>query len=151
MFDHFYSDPHYGHVNIIRLAKRPFDNVEEHDQELARRYNETVGPDDTTLWLGDCFWYSGRDPERASRLLDSLNGRKALVIGNHDGPAFNMADLGFEFVVPRLHMKIADREVVVCHYPDEGGLIRPWDDKYKHLAPRLAPGRLVMHGHTHVS
>lgn len=151
MFDAFYSDPHFGHTNILKHANRPFTSIEEHDYELVERYNRVITRSSTlVLWLGDCFWHAGKDPDRTRELLSSMRGRKALLLGNHDGPMFKMAGLGFEFVAERLHMVIAGREVVACHYPDAGGLIRPWDSKFEHLAPRLAPGRFVMHGHTHV-
>ena len=38
----FTADPHFGHTNIIRYENRPFDSAEEMDQELIRRWNETV-------------------------------------------------------------------------------------------------------------
>ena len=43
----FTADPHFGHTNIIRYENRPFASAEEMDQELIRRWNETVSPEDT--------------------------------------------------------------------------------------------------------
>jgi calcineurin-like phosphoesterase family protein len=43
---HFYSDPHFGHTNIIKYCDRPFASVDEMNEELVARYNASVGPDD---------------------------------------------------------------------------------------------------------
>lgn len=47
------SDLHLGHVNIIRYCDRPFADVREMNDELIRRWNETVSSDDEVWVLGD--------------------------------------------------------------------------------------------------
>ncbi len=145
MFTHFYSDPHFGHKSIIDLAKRPFRDTGEMERELVARYNAVVDHHDTVLWLGDCFW----DLDDAPRIMKLLNGRKALVKGNHDKGHARMVPVGFDFVTDRLHLQLGGRDVIACHFPPSGGLVRPWDSKYEHLAPKPGPGQFVMHGHTH--
>lgn len=75
------SDTHFGHKRIIEFEKenRPFDSVEEHDKELVKRWNETVGPKDTVYHLGDVLF--GAD---SFETLAQLNGIKKLIMGNHD-------------------------------------------------------------------
>lgn len=75
------SDTHFGHKNIIGFegALRPFKTIEEHDEELVRRWNETVNKRDTVLHLGDVLF--GRE---SFSILKRLNGVKKLVMGNHD-------------------------------------------------------------------
>ncbi len=49
------SDQHFGHARISELAERPFATVEEMNAELARRWNDVVGPDGfvNVLWPRD--------------------------------------------------------------------------------------------------
>ena len=49
----FIADTHFGHANIIKFAKRPFDDVYEMDEALVANWNETVRPADTVFVLGD--------------------------------------------------------------------------------------------------
>lgn len=79
------SDTHFGHVNICKFTNydgspvRPWDSVEEMDEEMVKRWNETVGPKDKVYHLGDVVIN-----RRALATLDRLNGDKVLIKGNHD-------------------------------------------------------------------
>lgn len=141
MITHFYSDPHFGHDNIIKFCDRPFSDVFHMDAELAARYNAAVGPEDVVCWVGDCFFASR---SRARYIMDQLNGRKWLVRGNHDSSARRMIELGFDMVTDCLWLDISGVPCRVIHYPPatfEG-------DKY---ASRRPPndGAITIHGHTH--
>ncbi len=80
----FTSDYHLGHRNIIRLCNRPFANVEEMDQAIIERHNACVGQADTVYDLGDFAFRCSA--EYAVACLHRLNGRRHLVLGNHDKP-----------------------------------------------------------------
>ena len=75
------ADTHFGHKKIIDFesASRSFATIEEHDDELVRRWNNTVGKKDTVWHLGDVLFGEG-----AFATLGRLNGVKKLVMGNHD-------------------------------------------------------------------
>lgn len=75
------ADTHFGHSKIIdfEATARPFASVEEHDEELVRRWNATVNPKDTVWHLGDVLFGA-----EAFDMLARLNGVKRLVMGNHD-------------------------------------------------------------------
>lgn len=77
----FTSDTHFGHARIIELCARPFSDVDEMNEEMIRRWNETVGPDDLVFHLGDVAL--GKIAESLP-LVGRLNGKKVLVPGNHD-------------------------------------------------------------------
>lgn len=75
------SDTHFSHENIIKYCNRPFSTVEEMNEEMIRRWNETVRKDDIVWHLGDfCF---GKK-ENIAKILPRLNGRINLILGNHD-------------------------------------------------------------------
>lgn len=81
----FYSaDLHLGHHNILRhcAATRPFNTVEDMDAAIVRRINERVGTSDILYIVGD-FALSG-DVEYVRHLFHAMNGRKVLILGNHD-------------------------------------------------------------------
>ena len=75
------GDTHFGHSNVIRFqsAHRPFQTIEEHDEALVERWNATVKPKDTVWHLGDVLF-----GQEAFKTLARLNGRKKLIMGNHD-------------------------------------------------------------------
>ena len=49
----FTADFHLGHKNIIRYCNRPFQTVEEMNQEILERLNSRVKPTDILYFLGD--------------------------------------------------------------------------------------------------
>ena len=79
------SDTHFGHVNICKFTNydgsktRPWDSVEEMDEDMVQRWNETVGPNDKVYHLGDVVIN-----RKSLQILDRLNGDKVLIKGNHD-------------------------------------------------------------------
>lgn len=75
MNKYFISDPHFGHTNILKLERSRFSTIEEHDAYIIERINKTVSLTDTLYILGDI---GSLDKARL------LNGRKILIMGNHD-------------------------------------------------------------------
>jgi calcineurin-like phosphoesterase family protein len=75
------SDTHFGHKKILEFEAetRPFKTIEEHDDELVRRWNDAVSKKDTVWHLGDVLFGEG-----SFATLARLNGIKNLVMGNHD-------------------------------------------------------------------
>lgn len=147
MITHFYSDPHFGHANIIKHANRPFAEIEEMNAELIARYQSEVGDNDFVMWLGDCAWSMPllRD------VLNALPGRKGLIRGNHDKPAAVMAHAGFDFVAEQMWIRLANTNVLLCHYPPIKAVYsgREFDDRFADKRPRLTKGQVCIHGHTH--
>jgi len=80
------SDTHFGHAGVCRFMRndgvtklRPWDNPEEMDEEMIKRWNETVRPNDKVYHLGDVVIN-----RKALKTLHRLNGDKVLIRGNHD-------------------------------------------------------------------
>lgn len=75
------SDTHFGHANMIKFepeARGHYKDIQEHDLDLLARWNSVVRPEDTVWHLGDVYF------QRGWEVLPHLNGRKKLVLGNHD-------------------------------------------------------------------
>lgn len=80
---YFTSDTHFNHINIIRLANRPFGSLEEMNEAIIDKWNKTVSPGDEVYHLGDfCMGHRKLLPS----FLERLNGTITLVKGNHDYP-----------------------------------------------------------------
>jgi len=80
------SDTHFGHLGVCRFLGpdgvtklRPWDTPEEMDDEMVRRWNDRVRPNDKVYHLGDVVIN-----RRALPTLARLNGDKVLIKGNHD-------------------------------------------------------------------
>jgi calcineurin-like phosphoesterase family protein len=80
------SDTHFGHAGVCSFMQtdgvtklRPWDNPEEMDEEMIKRWNETVKPTDKVYHLGDVVIN-----RKSLKTLSRLNGDKVLIRGNHD-------------------------------------------------------------------
>ena len=80
------SDTHFGHAGVCRFTCddgvtkiRPWTDPDEMDEEMVKRWNETVKPNDKVYHLGDVVIN-----RRCLRILNRLNGDKVLIKGNHD-------------------------------------------------------------------
>lgn len=71
----FISDLHFGHKNLLKFERTEFATIEEHDAFLIEQINKIVKLTDTLYILGDIG-----NPEK----IRQLNGRKILIMGNHD-------------------------------------------------------------------
>lgn len=156
----FISDTHFGHAAVIKYSNRPFESVEEMDEELIKRWNRKVKPDDIVIVVGDFFMYHSK--EKLREILRRLNGRKILVRGNHDMSAPEMLNIGFDHVCESMTMKIANEIVNISHYPYAKSW---WKETYYKVMHALFPkhfykprifknqlkddGRILVHGHTH--
>lgn len=127
----FISDTHFGHKNIIQFEPmhRPFKTIGEHDAELIRRWNSVVTPKDMVYHLGD-FAFSKKALEYAAQ----LNGKKILIMGNHD--CYCAEDYLKYF--HRLFGMIFYKECILSHIP-----VHPHD-----LGSRWF---LNVHGHLHAN
>lgn len=112
----FISDLHLGHDNVIRFDERPFKNSREMNEEIKKRWNNTVKEEDEVYILGDISAMSSNDTEL---FLRELGGTKHLIIGNHDGKFLKNPHIReqFDIVAPYREIFIGDKLLVLCHYP----------------------------------
>lgn len=112
----FTSDNHFGHDNIIKYENRPFNDTDNMNCEMVKLWNEAVGEDDLVYIVGD---FSFCNAETTNALLSSLNGKKVLVLGNHDqfvkSKKFNKSLL-LE-ICNYKEITYKGKRFVMCHYP----------------------------------
>lgn len=81
------SDLHLNHKNSLVFKNRDgshmrsFADVDEMNETIIDNWNKTVSEGDIVYNLGDVFFGS---PDQADILLERLNGKKRLILGNHD-------------------------------------------------------------------
>ena len=75
------SDLHLCHNREFIYGPRGFTNVKDHDETIVRNWNNVVCPEDDVYILGDLML---NDNENGIELLKQLNGRKHIILGNHD-------------------------------------------------------------------
>lgn len=131
----FSADLHLLHYKITNICNRPI-IPEEHDEWLINRINSVVDKKDEFFILGDVSMGSRT---KTDALLDKINGRKHLILGNHDNNIHNSTRFesisqikNFNFSsesYPNIHL-------VLCHYP-----IASWE--------RKVHGAGHLFGHTH--
>lgn len=155
------SDQHIGHINISRLANRPFNNsqsTDSMDTALLAYWNSMIDNHHNVLNLGDIAM---GNIETSLQKWTTAKGNKFLVPGNHDrvssvySPKHRARFIpiyeehGFTILpeIVNLIATINNKEIPIraSHYPHEG------DSQHKSRYDNLRPifqGPLL-HGHTH--
>lgn len=134
--NYYISDMHFGHQNILKYDARPWKDVHSMEYDMIDWWNLKITAKDDVYILGD-FCFGGYDDWK--RILPQLNGRKHLIIGNHDLKQFpsDIISLLAEPPVPYKEIKDGSYRVLMCHYP----LI-----SYNH---DTNPNTLMFYGHVH--
>lgn len=127
----FTADMHFGHRAIINMQNRPFESVEEMDRILLQNYNSVVRQNDTVYILGDICHHM--KIEDADNLIRKLNGKKYLIVGNHDKKYDPRL---FEDIKDFMKISVEGRNFALMHYP-----MLSW--------PKKSSGGYQLHGHIH--
>ena len=107
------GDTHFYHRNIIDYCDRPFETVEEMNNFLIKNWNFCIGKNDIVYMMGD-FALCGKD--KIIEIGKKLNGRKRLILGNHDGASLSTyREAGFEYIYD--HPIILDDFFIISHTP----------------------------------
>lgn len=77
------SDLHLGHDKSFIYGARGFENVEDMNETIIRKWNGVVDEEDEIYVLGDLVM----GPEVNLQMLRRLKGQLHIVRGNHDGDA----------------------------------------------------------------
>ena len=128
------SDTHFHHRNILvyEASSRPWTDIDKMDAGLIQRWNDKVGSNDVVFHLGD---FSFGSKGRVRDVVSKLNGRKFLLLGNHDREqrGWDWIELGFERVFRNPFL--LDNKFIFSHEP---------------LA-EIPDGKVNVYGHVHGS
>lgn len=129
----FTADTHFNHAKVIQFepSLRPFKTIEEHDEELIKRWNDRVRPKDIVWHLGDVWLGKHSDAFHFHSIMHRLNGIKYLVRGNHDTLPLDLYHTAFKEIYG-VHEKYG---FVMSHVPLHPNSVDRWG--------------LNVHGHLH--
>lgn len=156
---YFTSDWHIGHANVLIYDKRPFSELSHMHRVLINNYNATVGDEDLCFFLGDMGLGKG---DTLRQVVSELQGKKVLILGNHDKGATAMRRIGFDVVLNMAALEIAGQIVTMTHCPLRGvwredtahmkGAAEGdnWHGEHKNQRFSIENfGQFHLHGHTH--
>jgi len=136
----FTADLHFNHANILTFKNadgskvRPFTSLEEMNETLVDNHNREVGSRDTVWNHGDVFL--GKESEGLA-YVRRLNGKKNLILGNHDHVTPAMIEAFDEI---HIWKKWKKHNMFLSHFP-----LHP-----STMAEMRGEGRIVnVHGHIH--
>ena len=114
---YFTADPHYGHKDIIDICNRQYKNIWDMQLDYVTKWNELIKPEDTGIIVGDYCW----DHKLIKSITPMLNGKKMLILGNHDDiNSFDYVNAGFQSVHTSLIMKHGNYDIAINHDPVAG-------------------------------
>jgi calcineurin-like phosphoesterase family protein len=130
----FSSDYHFGHKNILKYDKRPFKDIEEHDEEIIARHNQVVIQSDDVYYLGD---YGLTDSRYLKNIFPRMLGNWYFIKGNHDkSETIALYERFGIYLGEQKRITIQGQEIILNHFG-----MRVWDKCHK--------GAWHLYGHSH--
>lgn len=130
------SDTHFGHANLLtfttptgELCRPGFACVEEMDECMVDRWNAVVKPSDHVYHLGDVAMAKRHIPT-----VGRCNGKKRLVLGNHDEPFMKLYTAFFDKI---MSSRLLD-DLLLTHIPVHPGSLKEHTHRWTNV-----------HGHVH--
>lgn len=133
----FISDTHFLQKNILTFERddgsmlREFYDIHHMNEYIIDRWNSVVKPQDKVYHLGDV--YMGNKQE-ADVILSRLNGKKRLMVGNHDRLEDKVLVNHFQKISLWNIFNICGIKIIASHVP---------------LRKDQMLGDLNVHGHIH--
>lgn len=142
---YFVSDTHFGHENVIKYSKRPFESLHLMNKTLTENWNAVVQPTDDVFHLGD--FAMKMNSKDIANVVRRLNGRIHLIMGNHDKV------IKKDLQLQKMFASIQDvLEISVKDDDAHGGWQPIFMSHYPHISwNRSHYGSWHLHGHCHGS
>lgn len=145
------SDTHFSHNNIIEYCDRPYKNTLEMNQDIIKKWNSVVTENDIVFHLGDVGFGL---VEQLKPMIESLNGHKFLLRGNHDVKrgVNSWMNIGFEKVYKCKEVTL--KQLLEDIYFITGYTNNEFSGNLEHLifshSPRQCSDEVLnIHGHIH--
>lgn len=133
----FSGDHHFFHKNIIKICNRSFIDVHKMNKCMIDNWNSVVRKDDIIFHLGD-FSFGGKKTTQV--ILEQLNGKKFICLGDHDQIISRKCRSHFEAIEDMIFLTIENQskiyEIFMMHW-----LCKTW--------PKSHYGSWHCHGHSH--
>jgi calcineurin-like phosphoesterase family protein len=130
------ADWHFFHHRIIEYCNRPFKSEVHMRNTIINNHNSVVGKKDSVFVIGDAAMLGASQWERLRPVINTLNGSKHLIYGNHDEFRWQRyLDVGFTTVHSALWFDEAGHHLVMAHDPS--------------VYCTLEPDTILLHGHIH--
>jgi calcineurin-like phosphoesterase family protein len=110
----FSADYHIGHANIIKYANRPYEAVEEMDEDIMEKFDNYVEKGDIVFFLGDIAF--GEDYARRVLALMLHKAEVHFILGNHDKRYIKTIESLATSVNTLLDIEIDGHPITLCHY-----------------------------------
>ncbi len=115
----FTADTHFYSTGIIKHRPR-FTSIEEMNDALIRRWNETVPEDGVVFHLGDLA--TELPKAKLIELINQLHGTILLIKGNHDDVGIYrckeiQASTRFRFLGYQWELWLERKKILLNHYP----------------------------------
>lgn len=136
------SDTHFGHENIIRYCNRPFANAKEADQKMVENWNSVVKDNDIVYHLGDVYF--GIDGVESLR---KLNGRKRLILGNHDNGKDQYLQRAFQKIM--MWRMFPEFGLLLTHVPVHQSSLKIYEAEDENSCGSVQKQFVNIHGHIH--
>lgn len=145
------SDTHFSHKNIIEYCNRPYENTEIMNKNIVEKWNSIVAPKDVVFHLGDVGFGL---VEQLKPLIESLNGHKILLRGNHDMKRGinSWTNIGFDIVYKNKEISLSKfLEDIKTIYTEDVSLdLKEFNDIiFSHCPRQVEDNILNIHGHIH--
>jgi calcineurin-like phosphoesterase family protein len=141
---YYIADLHFCHSNLNEYMDcRGFESGEAMDEYMIQQWNSRVRNNDEVVILGD-FCISPKGAE-VNALLERLQGKKYLIVGNHDR-YLNSRKFDrklFKWIEPYQELNDNKRKLILSHYP-----VMCYNGQYHRNGDGM-PKTYMLYGHVH--
>ena len=127
------GDLHFYGESIISSSPRDFVSVEEMNMFMISQWNDVTKDEDTVIVNGDFIDFDCCTIEQGYEIIDQLNGKIVLILGNHDRPYENvLRAYGDKLDVIECPI-LKDDFWIISHEPKFVSMAMPYANVFAHV------------------